>query len=101
MSKKPELPAPKAECPARKASTGKIRAKTQTKTVSGPLRIIGDATGSSDAVRKTGQINKRIKMDFETLLNKQFVEKVNRYEFLDPFAGEFRYSNGKVSFSGH
>ena len=39
-------------------------------------------------------------MDFETLLNKQFVEKVNRYEFLDPFAGEFRYSNGKVSFSG-
>lgn len=44
--------------------------------------------------------NKRIKTDFDTLLSKQFVEKVNRYDFLDPFAAEFRYSGGKVTFVG-
>ena len=44
--------------------------------------------------------NKRIKIDFETLLNKQFVDKVDQYDFLDPFAAEFKYSNGKVIFSG-
>jgi hypothetical protein len=44
--------------------------------------------------------NKRIKIDFETLLNKQFVDKVDEYDFLDPFAAEFKYSNGKIIFSG-
>jgi hypothetical protein len=44
--------------------------------------------------------NKRIKIDFETLLNKQFVDKVDQYDFLDPFAAEFRYTGGKVIFSG-
>ncbi|MFZ2631399.1 MAG: hypothetical protein WA081_18830 [Desulfosalsimonadaceae bacterium] len=44
--------------------------------------------------------NKRIKVDFETLLNKQFVEKVDQYDFLDPFAAEFRYTGGKVTFNG-
>ncbi len=44
--------------------------------------------------------NKRIKMDFETLLNKKFMEKADQYDFLDPFAGEFRFTGGKVSFNG-
>jgi len=44
--------------------------------------------------------NRKIRADFETLLNKKFVEKVDKYEFLDPFAAEFRYSGGKISFSG-
>lgn len=44
--------------------------------------------------------NKRIKGDFETLLNKKFVDKVDQYDFLDPFAAEFRYVNGEVIFTG-
>jgi hypothetical protein len=51
-------------------------------------------------LEKVVRSNKRIKVDFETLLNKQFVDKVDQYDFLDPFAAEFRYSNGKVTFSG-
>ena len=51
-------------------------------------------------LEKVIRSNKRIKHDFETLLNKQFVKKVDQYDFLDPFAAEFRYSNGKVTFSG-
>jgi len=44
--------------------------------------------------------NKRVKVDFETLLNKQFVANVDQYDFLDPFTAEFKYSNGKVAFNG-
>lgn len=45
--------------------------------------------------------HKKIRSDFETLLNKKFVEKVDKYEFLDPFAAEFRYSGGKITFRGN
>ncbi|MGM0451915.1 MAG: hypothetical protein ACQERN_01960 [Thermodesulfobacteriota bacterium] len=45
--------------------------------------------------------NKKIRFDFETLLNKKFVEKVDQYEFLDPFAAEFKYADGKITFRGH
>ncbi len=44
--------------------------------------------------------NRKIRHDFETLLNRKFVEKVDEYEFLDPFAAEFRYAGGKVTFTG-
>jgi hypothetical protein len=44
--------------------------------------------------------NRKIRNDFETLLNQKFVEKVDRYDFLDPFAGEFRYSGGKILYTG-
>lgn len=38
--------------------------------------------------------------DFVTLLNRKFVEKADRYPFLDPFAAEFRYIDKKIDFSG-
>ena len=44
--------------------------------------------------------SKRIKSDFGTLLKKKFVEKAETYPFLDPFAGEFFYAGGKISFEG-
>jgi hypothetical protein len=44
--------------------------------------------------------NRKLKVDFETYLNKTFMEKADKYEFLDPFAGEFRYTNGQIFFSG-
>ncbi|MCF8093766.1 MAG: hypothetical protein K9J79_00235 [Desulfobacteraceae bacterium] len=46
------------------------------------------------------QENRRIRSDFETLLSRKFVEKVDKYEFLDPFLAEFRYAGGKVSYEG-
>jgi len=61
------------------------------------LKMLQDLLALSEKMVRS---NKRVKTDFETLLNKQFVDKVDQYDFLDPFAAEFRYSNGKVSFNG-
>ncbi len=38
--------------------------------------------------------------DFATLLNRKFVEKAEKYPFLDPFAAEFKYADRKISFIG-
>lgn len=43
---------------------------------------------------------KTMDSDFATLLNRKFVEKADRYPFLDPFAAEFKYANGKIVFDG-
>ena len=53
------------------------------------------------ALESQVRASRRIKSDFETLLNKKFVEKIDKYEFLDPFAAEFKYSGGKVRFTGN
>ena len=38
--------------------------------------------------------------DFENLLRKKFMENLDRYDFLDPFAAEFEYENRKVTYTG-
>lgn len=43
---------------------------------------------------------KRIKSDFHTLLNKKFMQHLQKYPFFDPFAGEFQYHSGKITFTG-
>ncbi|RPH51578.1 MAG: hypothetical protein EHM85_06110 [Desulfobacteraceae bacterium] len=43
---------------------------------------------------------KNIERDFNSILKKKFVEKADKYVFLDPFADEFRYSSGKITFTG-
>jgi len=48
----------------------------------------------------TFNTNKKGKMDFKTLLRRKFVEKADAYDFLDPFAAEFQYSDGKIEYSG-
>ena len=63
-------------------------------------RILGMLQGLLALLEKAIKANKRIKVDFETLLNKKFVDKVDQYDFLDPFAAEFRYVNGEVVFTG-
>lgn len=37
---------------------------------------------------------------FYLLLKKKFLEKVDKYEFLDPFSAEFTFSDGVISFVG-
>lgn len=44
--------------------------------------------------------NKEIKTDFNTLLKKKFVEKADKYIFLDPFAADFSYADQKITFTG-
>jgi hypothetical protein len=54
------------------------------------LGLLERVVGSSRAARG----------DFYTLLKKRFLAQAETYEFLDPFSGEFQYSNRKVKFSG-
>lgn len=92
---KPARPVAAAPKPAPAQPKPKLRPKQDFRHV---LRMLQDLLVLSENMVRA---NKRIKADFETLLNKQFVEKVDQYDFLDPFAAEFRYSNGKVSFNGN
>jgi hypothetical protein len=43
---------------------------------------------------------KALKRDFNQLLKRKFVENAEKYAYLDPFAGEFEYSDQKITFSG-
>ncbi|NNL78372.1 MAG: hypothetical protein HKO68_18730, partial [Desulfobacterales bacterium] len=43
---------------------------------------------------------KKMKADFYKLLKKKLVDNAEKYAFLDPFAGEFEYSDHKITFSG-
>ena len=45
--------------------------------------------------------NKKIRADFETMLNRKFMEKVDTYDFLDPFAADFKYANGQLFYTGN
>jgi hypothetical protein len=44
--------------------------------------------------------NGRSKPGFSVLLRKKFIQKADRFSFLDPFAGELTYIAGKVSLKG-
>jgi hypothetical protein len=39
-------------------------------------------------------------IEFKNQLKKKFIEKADTYSFLDPFAAEFEYENGKIIFKG-
>ena len=43
---------------------------------------------------------KRYRSQFSTLLRKKFITKAERYDFLDPFAADFEYSNGSITYTG-
>ncbi|MDJ0780404.1 MAG: hypothetical protein QNJ22_00455 [Desulfosarcinaceae bacterium] len=44
--------------------------------------------------------NKKIRVPFSTLLKKKFIDKADRYSFLDPFAAEFEYKDRRIHYSG-
>jgi hypothetical protein len=61
------------------------------------LEMLESLLNTMDRVVRSDRKNR---YDLETLLNRKFVEKVDKYDFLDPFAAEFRYSGGSISYSG-
>lgn len=79
----------------------------------GRKRILRSTTSQPDGLNGIGALEsllsifeqtlgaqKRIKASFPTLLRKKFVQKVERYTFLDPFAAELEYRDGKIAFYG-
>jgi hypothetical protein len=79
---------------------GKKEAKTKKKE-EGPsteiLTAMEEILGLSETILSPGKGDKG---EFDTLLKKRFLELAETYHFLDPFRGEFAYSNRKIRFSG-
>ncbi|MFZ7126794.1 MAG: hypothetical protein ACOWWM_11640 [Desulfobacterales bacterium] len=68
----------------------------------------GETTGASKRVvtsleellgilERVAQSRKSVAGGFQTALNRKFVEKADKYLFLDPFAAEFKYANRSIS----
>ena len=61
------------------------------------LAMLEEFLGVFETVVPTGK-NKG--PGFSSILKKKFVEKVEEYAFLDPFAAEFEYSDRKIKYYG-
>jgi hypothetical protein len=51
-------------------------------------------------LEKVVSSQKNMRIDFSRLLKKKFLENAERYDFLDPFAGEFEYVDHKILYEG-
>jgi hypothetical protein len=88
-----EFAAPQAEVKPTLSAAGSAGA-TDTQQV---VQMLRDLLVILETVVRS---SKRQRYDFETLLNRKFMEKVDKYEFLDPFAAEIRYAKGNLAFDG-
>lgn len=52
------------------------------------------------SIEKIHSSMKNKKGEFRNQLKKKFIEKADKYAFLDPFAAEFEYVKGKITFTG-
>lgn len=77
-------------------------AETKLKYDASDPVISGEIIVALSALLNTfeGIVKKEKSHDFNLLLKQKCVEKAERYPFLDPFAAEFVYINGKVTFTG-
>lgn len=91
VSKQPKEPV--AVIPEPKISEKKDTAKTTSHLIEMLQQLL-------QMLEKIIKANKKIRDDFETLLKTIFVEKVDKYDFLDPFAAELIYENSRLSFKG-
>jgi hypothetical protein len=66
----------------------------------GPLRIIEMLQYLMLIYEKFISSNRKIRNDFDTILKQKFVQKADRYGFLDPFSEEFKYAKGRIEYTG-
>lgn len=69
-------------------------------TVSDGGRLIQAAELVLQALETEVRVRKNLPTAFSTLLRAKFLGKAGKYEFLDPFAGEFGYEDGKIQYQG-
>jgi hypothetical protein len=91
---------PTGSRPSSSASTPQQKSVAPTPAAVDSKRILEMLQMLLSLLERVVKSNRKLKVDFETYLNKTFMEKADKYEFLDPFAGEFRYTNGQIFFSG-
>ncbi len=80
-----------------KGGVEKISKEITDKLSSNVFTMLEEFLGVLERIIKS---KKKIKTDCSTLLKKKFMGQADKYEFLDPFLGEFEYSDNKISFVG-
>jgi len=65
------------------------------------MEVLQIIEGFLNIAEKVVTGNKKIKVAFSTLLKKKFIQKADQFTFLDPFAAEFKYADGTVTFVGN
>jgi len=73
----------------------------QKDTSADQQRVVQMLQSLLSLLEKVVRANKKIRTDFETMLNRKFMQKVDKYDFLDPFAADFKYSNGQLFYTGN
>jgi hypothetical protein len=80
-----------------KPDKNEFKAKEPTPDSSEPFVILEELLVIFENIISS---QKKSRIDFSSTLKKKFLEKVSRYEFLDPFSMDFRYANRKISYNG-
>lgn len=62
--------------------------------------VIEALRGLLTIAENTVRADRRGRVDFVTRLKKKFVQRADRWEFLDPFSAEFEYADGRIAFHG-
>jgi hypothetical protein len=83
--------------PLTTSAMGKEPDLEQTKNQATAIALLEELLGIFENVVL---LKRKKQVDFQKLLKQKFVEHVDQYAFLDPFAGEFEYAAHKITFSG-
>ena len=71
--------------------------ETDLKETPSPFKMLESLLGTFEQTYATAKLNDD---PFDTILKRKFLEKVSRYDFLDPFAAEFCYQDGAITYTG-
>jgi len=77
-----------------------ITSVNKSTSVEPPLKFIELLQNLMILFEKYFDNNKKNREFFDKLLKKKFIEKVDKFVFLDPFSAEFEYIDGKITFTG-
>lgn len=78
----------------------KVEEESKTEAQNAPLNVLmmlEELLGIFERVIKS---NREVRSEFNTLLKRKFMEKADKFIFLDPFSGEFEYVDHKITFRG-
>lgn len=79
--------------------TGLLPRHVSAETATSP-HLLQSLEAMLNLFEEAHEANSRSQLGFSVLLRKKFIQKADRFPFLDPFAGELTYTDGKVSLRG-
>ena len=85
------------EISLKQSSKAESHRKDSTDSTPDPLPMLGMLLYILERVVSA---NKKIRQPFSMYLKRKFIEKADRFPFLDPFAGELEYHDRKIHYGG-